>query len=216
MHLAVQTETGETPPVVPRLRCFLLELNKEDQAVRATLDDAVAELRGNQWQQLQNAFRRPSLSRWQQREPPPFDDEALWSLCKRIESTPVYQLFLAAIDILSVFQLLYLSPDNDVENQLILGESFSDIEIGSGHGRGLYFLPKSLIISAPLPLFGELVATGKVGRAILSIEDAKLATHYYVPYSPPVTSATRLSLAAQDLWTKIKSAKTQSVRRAQP
>ncbi|MBT3191918.1 MAG: hypothetical protein HN341_05125 [Verrucomicrobia bacterium] len=207
MDLNVTVETGDVTVPESTLRRAGATSYSLDQFYLVELDDVASRLTPTQWNALRVAVASPSTAQWRQGAVAPFDDPALQQLAGVIDTTPSFQLFLAAVEILDILETLVLpAPASPKELRNVLAGTFSDIATHAGRQKGLYFIPLETCEALTQQVAEELVLSNKLCRLRIVIGTDDVLQTYYVPYATPVSSAGDFSQDAYSVWRKIRAA----------
>ncbi len=193
-------QTGDISLSRPALVTFLVQFDLPQGLVDLDLNGVHAGIVLEDWQSLAVQVQDRSLTRWQHDPgiPPPMGTAQMKRLVREINSTPVYQLFLAAFDLV---ELLRIESDSDrMARRFGL---LSDFMMRNGRRGGLYFPPREVFESTSQDVLDTLVLNNKLCRFEISSERSERLFSYYVPYATPVGFSTSIDTEVESVWAKI-------------
>ena len=205
MNWKINVETGDVSATPPRLRSFQIEQNQNPVSWELKLDTKTAHLSEIQWSALRAATAKPSPSSWAEGSPQPFDNMEMREIAQNIDTTPIFQLFLAGVEITEILNRLVIDPSAELtEQSIIYGSTLSDISTDYGSHKGLYFIPVSLANSITEQIAQELLMMNKICRLQTWLEGDFLGRVFYVPYATPISAISDFTDEAYRILTEIR------------
>lgn len=198
--MQLEVRTGDVTSETKQLRSLAIQIFRDRAAIQFTLDDATGEIQFTDWPLLLEQVQDQELVKRHTPDllEPPL--RLLVNVTSRINSTPVFQLFLAGIDIAERMGLVGNSSFDLIRRRFtVLRHSMPSVT-GAG---GLFFVPDDLL-NGHDPAVSELVKNNKLCSA--TIIDAETIRRFYIPYATPIGFvAGPVSNEAERLWDAVRN-----------
>ncbi|HEV8068639.1 MAG TPA: hypothetical protein VGP76_12950 [Planctomycetaceae bacterium] len=213
MTFDVTASPGRQAPRAPVQKSFKMVRNDEDhlallwevqneQPVEGTLGIV-------DWEEFLDQVRKREPHRWTTDEqlPGPMGEGGLPNIMRQLTTTPAYQLFLAAVDVVARLGLQHVGrpePRHFLEYYVIRAFGALDGFIPTVvEGGRLFFVPDE-VLTDKTEAVTELLQNGKLGSVTLTVEGEVPGPKYYIPYAVPGGFATAVTPATRRLWDTIR------------